>query len=82
MSPRKTAPVGGSMARRGVLKRRRARLSSALALGLKSTYRREMHLAFCPSRQIVEVGKIYSTPPSERTINPRLELESLALAIS
>jgi len=35
MSPRRTAPIGWSMAWPGVLKRRRARLSSALALGRK-----------------------------------------------
>jgi hypothetical protein len=34
--------------------------SSVLALGLKSTYRREMHLAFCPSRQVIEVATIFS----------------------
>ncbi len=38
----------------------RARLSSALTLGLKSAYRREMHLAFGPSRQVIEVANIFS----------------------
>jgi hypothetical protein len=28
--------------------------------GLKSTYRPEMHLAFCPSRQVIEVANIFS----------------------
>jgi hypothetical protein len=30
------------------------------ALGLKSSYTREMHLTFCPSRQVVEVAHIFS----------------------
>src|ERR1700730_1516568 len=29
-------------------------------LGPKSTYRREMHLAFYPSRQLIEVANIFS----------------------
>ena len=41
--------------------------SSPPALDLKSTYGREMHLAFCASRQAIEIAFIFSTP-SERTM--------------
>jgi hypothetical protein len=61
MSPRRTAPVGGSTARRGATETALRPISSAPALGLKSTYRREMHLALCLSRQVVEVTNIFST---------------------
>jgi hypothetical protein len=37
-----------------------AAASSVLALGLKGTIRREMHLAFCPSRQVINVVTIFS----------------------
>jgi hypothetical protein len=33
----------------------------APTLGSKSTFRPEMHLAFCPSRQVIEVAHIFST---------------------
>jgi hypothetical protein len=48
------------------------RLSSAQALG-KSTYRREMHPAFSPFRQLIEVANIFSH-------HPRLALKSLTLS--
>src|SRR5712671_2265189 len=44
----KDAPIGGSMARRGATETAPRPISSAPALGLKSTYRREMHLVFLP----------------------------------
>jgi len=60
MSPRRTTPIGGRWRDAALLQRRRSRLGSVLALGLKSTYRREMHLAFCLSRQVIEVANIFS----------------------
>jgi hypothetical protein len=42
-----------------------------LALGLKSTYTREMHLAFCPSLLTL----LPSSPPSERTNKPTSSVE-------
>jgi hypothetical protein len=48
------------MARGGATETAPRPISSAPALGLKSTYRREVHLAFCPSRQLIEVANIFS----------------------
>jgi len=48
-----------------------AAASSVLALGLKSTYTREMHLAFCPSLLTL----LPSSPPSERTNKPTSSVE-------
>src|SRR6266478_8028717 len=59
-SPRRTAPIRGSMARRGATETAPRPISSAPALGLKSTYRRELHLAFCLSRQVIEGANIFS----------------------
>ena len=53
----RTAPIGdrlrGAAHRNGVA-------PDTLAFGLISTYRREMHLSFGPSRQVVEVASIFS----------------------
>ena len=54
------APKDWAMARRGATETSPRPASSAPALDLKNTYRREMHLAFCPSQQVIEVANIFS----------------------
>jgi hypothetical protein len=47
------------MARRGATETAPRPISSAPALGLKSAYRRELHLAFSLPRQVIEVANIF-----------------------
>jgi hypothetical protein len=66
------------MARRGVVKRRRARLSLALTLGLKRTYRREM-----PKKSPGEMpgpGETLLPPWCVHTKQPRI-LADLSIAV-
>jgi hypothetical protein len=57
MSSRKTAPVGGSMATRGVPKRVAPDFVQ-LSRGLESTYRRKMHLVEDNEKSFANVSEV------------------------